>query len=193
MNRRFLLSSTVLGLVSASLAYAQPVTSDTEQTSRPHHTISLEQMRRAVAQRFPLRHSVTGLLHIDLQAPSLRLLPAQNRLSAEMAVEAAGPALERSYKGLFDVECTLRYEPGDHTIRAHRLRIKRLQMPGLQPSMVDMLKLYAPAMAEQGLLEVVLYQLRPQDLALPDAMGMRPDSITVTDQGVEIGFALKSQ
>ena len=42
----------------------------------------------------------------------------------------------------------------------------------------------------QSLRELVL-QLRPQDLALPDAMGLEPDSITVTPQGLVIGFVTK--
>ncbi len=191
MNRRLFLSVTALGMVSVGLAHAQPVAAETEPTGKPRHTVSLDQMRRAVAQRFPLRYTVPGLLRMDLQAPSLRLLPVQNRLGAEMAVEAAGAVLERSHKGLFDVDFALRYEASDHTIRAHQLRIKRLQIPSLPANVVDMLNIYAPAMAEQSLLEVVLYQLRPQDLTVPDAMGMRPDRVTVTDQGVEIGFALK--
>lgn len=193
MSLRALLFVTVLGLLWSGLAHAQPTSDETAATDKAHHTISVEQLRHAAAQRFPLRHSIPGVLRIDLQAPSLRLLPAQNRLSAAMSVEAAGPALERSYKGFLNVEFALRYEPDDRTIRAHQLRIKGLQMPGLQPSVVDILNLYAPAMAEQSLLEIVLYQLRPQDLALPDAMGMRPDRITVTDQGVDIAFAPKPQ
>jgi hypothetical protein len=191
VTRRLFLSATALGLVPAWLASAETLAGETGPNAKPHQTISVEQLQRAVAQRFPLRYSVPGLLHTDLQAPSLGLLPAQNRLSAEMAVQAAGPALNRSHKGTLMVDFALRYEASDQTIRAHQLHIQRLQIPSLQPSVVDMLNLYAPAWAEQSLLEVVLHQLRPQDLAVPDAMGMRPDRITVTGQGVEMEFALK--
>ena len=48
-------------------------------------------------------------------------------------------------------------------------------------------------MAEQSLLEVVLHQLRPQDLALADGLGLQPGSITVTEQGLVIGFVAKQR
>jgi len=38
---------------------------------------------------------------------------------------------------------------------------------------------------------VVLHRMRPQDLALPDGLGMQPGSITVTDEGLTIGFVPK--
>ncbi|MNT68545.1 hypothetical protein D3C72_2067880 [compost metagenome] len=54
-----------------------------------------------------------------------------------------------------------------------------------------MLNTYGPTLAEQSLQEVVLHQLRPQDLAMADVLGLRPGSITVTDQGLVIGFVVK--
>lgn len=49
---------------------------------------------------------------------------------------------------------------------------------------------YGPALAQQSLLEVVL-QLSPQDLALPDGLGMQPGSLTVTSEGLVIEFVPK--
>ena len=121
----------------------------------------------------------------------LRLLPAQNRLSAEMAVNAAGPALNRSHSGTLEVEFALRYEASDRTVRAHQLRLARLQFPTLQPGVVALINTYGPALAEQTLLEVVVHRMRPQDLALPDSLGLQPGSITVTSEGLTIGFEPK--
>lgn len=195
MHRRFLLAAmaTSAALFRAAQA-APPDTQDGEQTepqAKPHYTVSAAQLQRSVAERFPLRYPVPGVLNLDLQVPLLRLLPEQNRVSAEMAVDAAGPALQRSHKGSFEISFALRYEASDRSLRAHQLRFKRLQFPTLQPGVVDMLNAYGAAVAQQSLLEVVLHQLRPQDLALADVMGMQPGSITVTDAGLVIGFVLK--
>lgn len=195
MHRRFLLAAmaTSAALFRAAQA-APPDTQDGEQTepqAKPHYTVSAAQLQRSVAKRFPLRYPVPGVLNLDLQVPLLRLLPEQNRVSAEMAVDAAGPALQRSHKGSFEISFALRYEASDRTLRAYQLRFKRLQFPTLQPGVVDMLNAYGAAVAQQSLLEVVLHQLRPQDLALADVMGMQPGSITVTDAGLVIGFVLK--
>jgi hypothetical protein len=148
-------------------------------------------LQQAAAQRFPLRYPVPGLMNLDMQVPQLHLLPAQNRLGADIALVAAGPVLQGSHQGTLAVDFALRYEASDLTVRAHQLRFKRLTMPSLQPGVVALLNSYGPALSESALLEVVLHRLQPSDLALPNSMGMQPGSITVTDTGLVIGFVPK--
>lgn len=186
MKRRLLLSTAGRLVLGASAWCAL-----THARAQARYTVSTEQLQLVVAQRFPLHFPVAGLLTLDVQAPRLRLLPAQNRLVAEMAVAAAGPGLRRSHAGTFDVDFALRYEASDRTLRAHQLRLKNLQFASLQPAASELLNTYGPALAEQSLREVVVHQLRPQDLALADGLGMQPGSITVTDQGLVIGFVTK--
>jgi hypothetical protein len=40
-------------------------------------------------------------------------------------------------------------------------------------------------------MEVTLHQLRPQELAMADAMGMQPGGIAVTDKGLVFDFVAK--
>lgn len=157
----------------------------------PRYTIGIDQIEEAVAGRFPRRYPVAGLLNLDLQAPRLRLLPAQNRLGADMAVQASGPALGRSYPGGFDVDFGLRYAAADRTIRATNLRVNALRLDGLPPDAALLLDAYGKPLAEQALRDVVLHQLREKDLALADGMGLQPGDITVTEQGLRIGFIPK--
>lgn len=190
MHRRFFLV-VPLCLPLSRPAWAEEPDAEDEPTKQPSYKVSIAALQAAVGQRFPLRYPVQGLVNLDVQVPQLRLLAAQNRLGAEMAVEAAGPALNRSHQGTLDVEFALRYEASDRTVRAHQLRLKRLQFPTLPPTAVALLNVYGPALAERTLLEVVLHRMRPQDLALPDGLGMQPGSITVTDEGLTIGFVPK--
>jgi len=194
MRRRHFLP-IALGLPLTRLARAQPSTPELEDPSQalPHYKVSAARLQAAVAQRFPLRYPVQGLMNLDVQVPQLRLLPALNRLGAEMVVDAAGPALQRSHQGTLDVEFALRYEATDRTLRAHQLRLARLQFPSLPPGVVALLNTYGPALAERTLLEVVLHTLSPQDLALPDTLGMQPGNITVTAEGLTIGFVPKAR
>ena len=159
--------------------------------AQPSYTVSLAQLHEVVAQKFPRSVPVQGLIDLTLQAPQLRLVPATNRLGALMAVNAAGPALRRSHAGSFDVEFALRYEPSDRTLRAHQIQLGRLDFPSLKPSVTELLNAYGPALAAQSLGEVTLHQLRPQDTALFDAMGLQPGPITVTDKGLVVGFVQK--
>lgn len=190
-RRHFLLIA--LNLPLTRLAWAAPADPETNDTpaAAPSYKVSAAQLQAAVAQRFPLRYPIAGLLNLDVQVPTLHLLPEVNRLSAEMVVQATGPALNRSHQGTLEVEFGLRYEATDRTVRAHQLRFKRLQFPSLQPDVVALLSGYGAALADGTMLEVELHRLRPQDLALPDTLGLQPGSMTVTNEGLTIGFEPK--
>lgn len=158
---------------------------------QPSYTVTTAQLQDAVAKRFPVRKRAQGILDLTVQAPQLRMMPGQNRLGAVMAVEAGGPALRRTYPGTFDLDFALRYEAGDMTLRAHELKVNTLQFDGLPPQASMLLASYGPQLAEQALQGAVLHTLKPQDLALPDSMGVQPSTITVTDKGLVIAFANK--
>ncbi|MBT3068567.1 DUF1439 domain-containing protein [Rhodoferax sp. U11-2br] len=194
MHRRYLISLAFFlplgGLTSAAVADTLVQPDDATQ-ALPQFKVSAARLQQAVAQRFPLRYPVSGLLNLDLQAPQLSLLPAHNRLGAEMAIDAAGPALQGSHHGTLALDFALRYEASDLTVRAHQLRFKQLTMPSLQPRVAMLLNTYGPTLSERALMEVVLHRLQPSDLALPNSMGLQPGSISVTDTGLVIGFVPK--
>lgn len=184
MRRRLLLMG--LPLLGAGPA-ARTQTAPTEAAAAPalpRITVPQDLLQTEVAKRFPVRYPVAGLVNLDLGAPRLGLLPAQNRLRAEMPVTAAGAALARTQQGSFTVDFALRYEHSDRSLRAHQLKVYRFRFPGLQPEAVDLLNTYAPALAEQSLREVVLYQLPQKEAAMADLLGLRPGQITVTEQGL---------
>ena len=157
----------------------------------PSYTVSLGQLEAAIAQRFPVRHQVEGLFNFDILTPRLSLLAQRNRMASEFVVMVAGPALRRSYTGSLDLDFALRYEPSDRTIRAHQLQVRSMRLSGLPQRSGEVLDAYAPMLAQQALHEVILHQLREKDLALADAMGLQPAAITVTSQGLVIGFEAK--
>ncbi|MEP6772466.1 MAG: DUF1439 domain-containing protein [Polaromonas sp.] len=159
--------------------------------AQPSYTVTTAQLQEAIAKRFPMRKRANGLVDLQVEVPQLRMLPEKNRLGATMAVEAAGPALGRAYPGTFDLDFALRYEPSDMTVRAHALRVNTLQFDGLAPQASMLLSGYGPQLAEQALQGAVLHTFKPQELALPDSMGVQPGSITVTERGLVIGFINK--
>lgn len=182
MRRRSFLPLLPLGLCGHGLAQTAPPAEPAP--TPPRITVPQDLLQTEVAKRFPVRYPVAGLVNLDLGAPRLGLLPAQNRLRAEMPVTAAGAALARTQQGSFTVDFALRYEHSDRSLRAHQLKVYRFRFPGLQPEAVDLLNTYAPALAEQSLREVVLYQLPQKEAAMADLLGLRPGQITVTEQGL---------
>ena len=157
----------------------------------PGYTVTEAQLQQAVAKRFPRRYPVGGFLDIDAKTPRLSLLPAKNRLAAQLQVAATGPALPRAYQGVFDLDFALRYQASDRTVRADQLRVTALQFENVPAQTSALLLMYGPQLAEQSLQGAVLHQLKPEDLALPDGMGLQPDTITVTAQGLVIAFVAK--
>lgn len=172
--------------LAATACSASPPTA-----GQPSYTISAEQLQRAIGERFPIRQRVEGLVDFDVQAPRLRLLPEHNRVATQFTIEVAGPALRRSYMGELDIDFALRYEPSDQSIRAHQLQVRAMRLSGLPQRSADVLELYGPQLADEAVGEVVLHRLRPQDLALADAMGLQPATITVAPHGLVIGFETK--
>lgn len=158
---------------------------------QPSYTVSQAQLQQAVAQRFPQRYQVAGLVELAVKSPQLRLLPEQNRLAMAVDLNASGPTLGRSHAGTFDIEFALRYEASDQTLRAHQLQVRSLRMEGLSPGATELLQATLPGLVRDNLREVVVHRLRPEDLALPDGMGLRPDTLTVTRDGLVVGFVPK--
>lgn len=183
MNRRHCLTSLAGGGL-ALIGGAQQALA----AAGPTYRISAQQLHQVLQERFPHRYAAAGVLELQLQVPQLQFLPEQNRLGTELSFDVSGPALRRSHTGTIDLDFALRYEPGDQTIRAHQIRVESVRLPGLSREAAAVIDAYARASAERALLEVVLHQLRPQDLALANTMGFEPGSITVASDGLVIGF-----
>jgi hypothetical protein len=154
----------------------------------PRYRISREQLQRVLAERFPRRYAVAGLVELRMKEPQLQLRPEQNRIASELAIDAAGPALARGYTGFIDLDFALRYEPSDRTLRAWQIRVQSVRLPGLAPDAAALIDAYVRSAAQRALLEVVVHRLRPGDLALADTMGFEPGDITVEADGLAIEF-----
>jgi hypothetical protein len=187
MRRRTLVPA-LLGVAFSPLAWSQ---NRQEDARPPGHFVSALALQDALAQRFPIRYPVAGLLDLDLKTPRLQLLPETNRVGAELEVQAAGPALNRRHSGSLALDFALRFEAADRSLRAHQLRLGRLDFPSLQPGVVEMLNTYGPALGAQALNEVVLHRFSAQDLALPERLGLQPGAITVTADGLVVALVAR--
>ena len=187
MERRPFLKAAARLLVAATASSAATVV-----RSQPSHTVSKQQLQRAIALRFPRRYPVAGWLDVTAEAPTLQLLAPENRLGAQLTLTVEGPMMASGYPGTLDFDFALRYQASDRTVRAHQLRVNAVRFENLPPQASALLSLYGPVLAEQSLQGAVLHQLQPPDLALPDSMGLQPDTITVTSKGLLIAFVAKA-
>ncbi|AOW15918.1 hypothetical protein [Hydrogenophaga crassostreae] len=151
-------------------------------------SVTTEELGEMLLPHFPIKYPVPGFLDLIVRTPRLAMRPQTNRIDADMDVSAQGPALNRTQAGRLGVGFALRYEARDKTVRAHQLSFNSLDFPGIRPEAVELIRVYGPALAQAALQEVVLHQFKDKDLAVLDVLGMRPGKITVTEDGLRIGF-----
>ena len=108
-----------------------------------------------------------------------------------LVAQASGTGLAQPQTGALDVLFGLRYEPSDRTIRAREPEVLDLRLPGVAPEAVLALQGLLPQVARQAVGEIVLHAFTARELALPDAMGVEPDKLTVLDDGLLVEFAPK--
>jgi len=185
-RRRLLASAAALLAIQLGGCSLAPA-----HAAQPNYKISLAQLQRVMARRFPRRYPVRGVIDLDIDVPQLRLLPDANRVGAQFTIRASGPLLQRSRNGGIDLDFALRYEASDRTIRAYEITVNRADVEGLRPDAAQLLDAYVRASASESLLELVVHQLQPKDLALADTMGLEPGDITVVADGLVVGFVPK--
>lgn len=179
MHRRpFLIAA---GVLAASRLDAQ---------DRPRQKISAGELFATLSSRFPVRIPLT-LIELQVDAKSLLLVPARQKLGATLALQANGLPSARPEGGEFDVAFSLRYERSDRTLRALDPEVLDLRWPGLAPDAVAALKGVLPRAARDAIGEFVLHQFTDKELALPDTMGFEPGRIEVVDDGLVIWFQPK--
>lgn len=158
---------------------------------RPRYKISAARLHEALSARFPLRRQLGQLLQLDISAPGLLLLPARNKLGASLQLEASGAAQQRTQQGQVDVVFAVRYEPGDHSLRASDAEILDVRLPAAAPQQLELLRGLLPTLSREMLREFVLHRFAAREFALADTMGFEPGRLTVQDDGLLVEFAPK--
>ncbi len=123
---------------------------------------------------------------LQVSAPRLLLLPARNQLGATLLMQLNTPHPQPIPPGEMDLVFALRYEATDRSVRAHHLDILALRWPGLRPEFLQALQGQLRATTRDALGEVVLHKFLPRELALADAMGLEPKTLSVVDDGVVV-------
>ena len=158
---------------------------------RPRYKLSAARLYEALSARFPVRFGIPGLVQVQVSAPALLLLPARNKLGASLHAEASGSGVGRVQPGMLDLVFSLRYEGEDRSIRAYEPEIADVQWPGLTAEALQALQVILPGMAREVAAELVLHKFTSRELALPDAMGFEPGTLTVAEDGVLVEFREK--
>lgn len=178
MRRRAL----VLGMLCGAAAGLRAQ----DDVARPRLKISQRELNRALAERFPRRVVLAGVIDLLVDVPRLRLLPDPQRIAATFSARLGDAAA-----GEVDVTFALRYNAGDRTLRAYDVRVIDSRWPMLAADAAQTLSALLPELAREAFAEVVLHRFSRDDFALADAMGFEPRTITVTQDALVVGFGPK--
>ena len=146
--------------------------------------ISQQQLQSALERRFPYEVRPAGLFLLNVAVPRLTLLPQENRLRLDFGIETAERIVPGGARGSLAVSFGLRYQASDATIRATDVGVEQIQLQGLPRELRDFLQAAGTLVASRALDGLVLYALKPEDLAR--AHGWTPGEILVRPGGVQI-------
>ena len=91
-------------------------------------TLSEAEIAALIQRSFPLTRRVLEVFDVQLQAPSLHLLPAQNRLAVDLTVSTQDRLFGRTARGQLLFDSALRYDAGDATVRLTQVRVQQVNL-----------------------------------------------------------------
>ena len=217
MNRRWVLTTLTaaaapLGLLVACSALTGPTVI----------TLPDAELAALIARSFPITRRVLEVIDVQMLAPRLRLLPAQNRLSVDLTVASQERIFGKTGRGQLVFDSALRFEPRDATVRLTQVRVQQLNLdtggalpaaPGAPATAVvpaappaqsgaaaaspagptGSATRLGTALAERALEDLSIYRVPADRLASLRQLGLQPGAVTITARGLEITLARAGQ
>ena len=211
MNRR--LALTALTAVAAPLGLLVACTGLTGPTVI---TLTEAELAALIARSFPITRRVLEVIDVQMLAPRLWLLPAQNRLAVDLTVASQERLFGKTGRGQLVFDSALRLEPRDASVRLTQVRVQQLNLDTgsalLEGAIAAVAPGYPPggaaatpaspsaalsgagarigtALAERALEDLSIYRVPAERLASLRQLGLQPGAVTITARGLEITLA----
>lgn len=152
------------------------------------YTFSESEFAALVAKRFPQTQRVAEVADVTVAAPKVWLIPERNRLGSSFDVNAADRLFGKSVAGHLSMDCALRFEPSDDSVRLTQVRVQQFQLDGGSALPLTGQRLGA-LLAEKVLEDLAVYKLKPEQAERLHNMGYKGGAVTVTSRGVEVTLA----
>lgn len=149
--------------------------------------VSERRLLDLISRQFPLKRRYLEWFEMELSAPSLRLMPEENRIGTRLNF-AASTLLNRSHPwtGQIALSYALRYEASDQTVRLDAVRLDGIDLQGTPSVYAQPLRGAVNQLAENLLQGLVVHQFKPQELRLVEGMGYQPGVLTVVAGGLRL-------
>jgi hypothetical protein len=155
--------------------------------------ISRDELQGRLGKQFPVSKRVANVMEIVVATPQLRMLPDQEQVATDFALNGRDMFTGRSYTGHISLRFGLRYEPSDLTIRLTKVKIDQVELEGFPPVFQQALTTLGAPLVEQNLQGHVVRQLKPEDLRQADRMGYQVDDIKVTATGLAVHLSPRKE
>lgn len=151
-------------------------------------TITEAQLQERLAGDFPQQRRVLSLLDLTIQRPALRLLPAQGRVAAQLAVDATERLTRKAATGLLDADSMLRFDAADMTLRLAQVRVASLQLADAGGPWPQPVQQAAAVVAEQLLEGQVVWRASASQAERLRQAGVQQVDVRITQAGIELAL-----
>jgi hypothetical protein len=151
-------------------------------------TLSQSELDERLARRFPRTQRVLEVLDLTLSAPQVALLPEQNRLACDFALQLRERLFDSNYAGRIGFDGALRWEAQDATLRLSQVRVQRLDFDTLPRGLPASSQRVGRLLAEQLLEGLALWQMPEEQRRRLQRAGLGVGPIDVTAQGLVVRF-----
>ena len=151
-------------------------------------TLSQAELDERLARRFPRTQRLLEVLDLTLSAPHVVMLPAQNRLACDFALQLRERLFDSSHAGRIGFDTALRWEPLDATLRLSQVNVQRLELDTLPRALPAPSQRLGRLLAEQLLEGLVLWQMPEEQRRRLQGAGLGVGPIDVTEQGLVVHF-----
>ncbi len=149
--------------------------------------ISETRLLAMVAKQFPVQKKYLELFEVSLSEPQLRLMPEENRIGTRLNYAASTVLNSKNpWSGQLELSYGLRYQASDQTVRLDQVRMEGFQVAGVPAAYAQQLRGAGTQIAEVLLQDLVVHQLKPEDLRTVDGLGYQPGVLKVVPGGLRL-------
>lgn len=156
-----------------------------------HVTLSAAEVQTLVERQFPRQQRVMELLDVNLTNPRVLLVPERNRLATTMDLLASERLSGRALRGSFSIDHSLRFEPGDATVRLANVKVEDVKLELAGTPLTGQAARLGAMLAERMLDDFVIYRVSEERRQTMARAGVNNADVAVTSRGVELRFTDK--
>lgn len=152
-------------------------------------TLTESDLASLMSKHFPATQRVAEIAEVTVSSPRVWLIPERNRLGARFDLSAGDRLFRSSVQGRLALDCALRFEPSDDSIRLAQVRVQQLELDNnAWAAAAPPVQRLGALVAERMLEGLSVYQLKPEQAQRLHDSGLKP-AIAVTARGVELTLA----